>query len=373
MEDIRQDKTVELADAADRLGYRHAAMKFLRKGYRKKMKAAVYEREGVMTIQEIEKPGIRKADDIIVRVEACSVCGTDVHMLNVPPGYEATPNTVLGHELVGEIVEVGDGVKNFRAGDRIVVNPNEFCGICKYCRLNMPNQCENLIMLGIEINGGFAEYVRVSEKCAFKIPADMKKEIAAFAEPLACAVNGVQKACVRPEDSVVVIGAGPIGLLYIQMMKLAGASPIISIEPNATRREYALRCGADYAVDPTNEDAQAFVFEKTDGMGANVAFDVVGSQMTAGIDVVCKSGTVVLFGNNAKARPEVKQSEITYKEAKVMGSWLANATFPKAVELLASGKLDLEFLVTHTFPLDQTVEAIDVMRRGEGIEVLVIP
>ncbi len=337
------------------------------------MKAAVFEKEGVLKIKDVNKPEIMKADDMILEVELCSVCGTDVHIMNVPPGYTATPGTILGHELVGKVVEVGSGVTCFELGDRVVLNPNDYCGVCRYCQLNLPNQCENIIAMGIAADGGFAEFVRVSERCAHKIPSGMPAETAAFAEPLACAINATRKIKVNPCESVVVIGAGPIGMLFIQLMKAAGAAPIISLELNEQRRKFALECGADFAIDPSRVDAPGFVASKTDGLGADYAIDVVGSQMMMGINCIRKGGSVLLFGNNAKAKPEVTQSQITYKEARVLGSWLANASFPQAVKLLSSGKLKLDFLVTHTFSIDDTEKAIDALRSGEGIEVMVNP
>lgn len=336
------------------------------------MRAAVFEGEGKLTLKDVPKPVIERPDQMIGRIEVCSICGTDVHMTNVPPGYPATPGTILGHELVATVVETGTAVQGFKPGDRFVVNPNEYCGTCAYCKKNLPNECLDIQAMGIDVDGGFTEFVRVAEKMAFKIPADMPARIAAFAEPLACVVYASRKINVNPGESVVVIGAGPIGMLFIQMMKAAGAYPIISFEPNALRRDYALKCGADYAIDPVNTDGTAFVLEKT-GLGADYAIDVVGSQMMAAINSIRKGGSVLLFGNNAKAHPEVVQSQITYKEARVLGTWLANASFDHAVKLLASGTLDLEFMVTHTLPLEEVHEAIDLMRRGEGVEVLVDP
>ena len=336
------------------------------------MRAAIFEREGVLTLKEVEKPKIQKPDDIIGEIQVCSICGTDVHMTNVPAGYPATPGTILGHELVAKVVETGAGVKNFKIGDRFVVNPNEYCGTCGYCRKNLPNECEHILAMGIDVDGGFAEYVRVSEKMAFKIPDDMPDSIAAFAEPLACVINGSRKIRVNPSESVVVIGAGPIGMLFIQLMKACGAYPVISVEPNPIRRDYALKCGADYALDPIHQDTKAEVMRIT-GIGSDYAIDVVGSQMMVAIDLIRKGGSCLLFGNNAKAAPTVVQSQITYKEARVLGTWLANASFDQAVKMLASGALNLEFLVTHTLPLEEIHEAIDLLRRGEGVEVLVDP
>lgn len=336
------------------------------------MKAAVFEREGVLILKDVEKPQIRKADDMIGKIEVCSICGTDVHMTSVPAGYPATPGTILGHELVATVVEIGEGVKDFKVGDRFVVNPNEYCGTCAYCKKNLPNECERIQAMGIDVDGGFTEYVRVSEKMAFHIPQDMPREIAAFAEPLACVINASRKLRVNPSESVVVIGAGPIGMLFVQLMKAAGAYPVISVEPNPLRRDYATKCGADYTIDPVTQNTKEEVMKITD-IGADYAIDVVGSQMMVAIDVIRKGGACLLFGNNAKARPTVVQSQITYKEARVLGTWLANASFDQAVKMLVAGTLNLKFLVTHTLPLTEIHEAIDLLRRGEGVEVLVDP
>jgi 2-desacetyl-2-hydroxyethyl bacteriochlorophyllide A dehydrogenase len=337
-----------------------------------KMRAAVFEGNGILKIKEADTPKLMKPDDIIVAIELCSICGTDVHIMSVPPGYVATPGTILGHELVGKVVAVGDGVINIKVGDRVVTNPNDYCGVCVYCQKNLPNFCENLIPMGIGADGGFAEYVKISERVAHKIADNLKSEIAAFAEPLACIVNGLNKLQIGPANSVLIMGAGVIGLLYVQMMKAYGAYPIIVSEPVAMRREYAKKCGADFVVDPSHEDLQQFVLEKTK-IGVDYAIDVVGAQIWEGIKAARKGGTLLLFGLNGKARPSVEQIQITNKELAVLGTWLANNSFPKAVKILESGILNLEMLITHTLPLDKTGEGIEILRRGEGIEILIDP
>lgn len=337
---------------------------------KEKMKAAIFQGNGVVSIEEVDSPKIQKKDDMILEVEACSICGTDVHVLAVPPGYDMEPGHILGHELVGKIIEIGEGVRNFKVGDRVVVNPNDYCGVCKYCQMNLPNQCENIIPMGLGGEGGFSEYTRVSEKVAFKISDDLPAEIAAFAEPLACTVNGINKIKANPGDSVTIIGAGPIGLLFVQLMKASGAYPIIVSEPSALRREYALKSGADFAVNPIEVDLDAFVKEKT-GIGSDFAIDVVGSQLPAALKVVRKGGKVLLFGVNKNARPEVVQSDVIFKEVSILGTWLANATFPKAVQILESGVLHLREMVTHTLPLEKLEEGVELLRKGEGIEIII--
>jgi 2-desacetyl-2-hydroxyethyl bacteriochlorophyllide A dehydrogenase len=328
---------------------------------KKKMRAAVFEGNGVLNIKEVETPQIRKPDDVILEVEMCSICGTDVHIMSVPPGYIATPGTILGHELVGKVAATGD---------RVVTNPNDYCGDCAYCQRNLPNLCENIIPMGIGADGGFAEFVRVSEKVAHRIADDLPPEIAAFAEPLACVVHASGRIPLNPSDSVLVFGAGPIGLLFVQIMKIRGARPLIVSEPVALRREYAVKCGADHVVDPAHEDLTGFVTKET-RIGVDFAVDVVGSQVWEGVKAVRKGGTILLFGFNAKAKPAVEQHQITNREISILGTWLANDSFPKAVKILESGALNLRPLITHTLPLDKTREAIEILRRGEGIEILI--
>jgi len=317
------------------------------------MRAAVFEGEGRLVLKDVPVPKIERPDQMIGKIEVCSICGTDVHMTNVPAGYPATPGTLLGR-------------------DRFVVNPNEYCGSCYYCKNNLPNECEKIEAMGIDVDGGFAEYVRVAEKMAFKLPKTLPTPIAAYAEPLACVINGAAKIRVNPAESVCVVGAGPVGLLFIQLLKAAGAKPIIAVEPNMMRREYALKCGADICVDPMAEDVREVVKDLTQ-IGVDYAIDVVGNQMPVTIDVIRKGGTCLLMGNNARANPNIVQSLITYKEAKVLGTWLANASFGQAVKLLDSGLLNLDFMITHTLPLEEIHEAIDLLRRVEGVEVLVDP
>jgi len=335
-----------------------------------KMRAAVFEGNGALSIKEVDAPRILKRDDVICAVEMCSICGTDVHIMSVPPGYIAKPGTILGHELVAKVVEVGDGVRNLKVGDRVVTNPNDYCGVCAYCQRNLPNLCENIIPMGIDADGGFAEYVRVSEKVAHRIAHDLPPEIAAYAEPLACAVHASSRIPMNPSDSVLIFGAGPIGLLFVQIMKARGASPVIVSEPVALRRDYATRSGASYVIDPTKEDVTAFVIAKT-GIGADYAVDAVGSQVWEGVKAVRKGGTVLLFGFNAKAKPTVEQHQITNREVSVLGTWLANDAFPRAVKILESGALDLRPMITHILPLEKTHEGIEILRRGEGIEILI--
>lgn len=340
---------------------------------KKRMMAAVFEGNGTLAVKEVDVPEINSADEVLLEVEACSICGTDVHILEVPPaGFDVEPGLILGHEIVGKVVAVGSSVKTLKKDDRVVVEPNDHCGVCKYCLRGLTNHCENQTSVGVNKNGGFAEYVKVTEKVAHKISDDLPTNIAVFAEPLACVVNGFQKINAVPGQNAFVIGAGPIALIFVQMLKASGISPVIVSEPMALRREYAKKCGADYVINPFEEDAGEFVKSVT-GLGADVVIDVVGSQISEGIRTVRKGGKVLVFGFNTRAEPKVIQHHIVLKEIQLLGTWIARTTFPAAVQILEKGVLDLEKLITHVMPLSRIHEGISLLAKGEGLEIIVTP
>jgi len=335
-----------------------------------KMIAAVFEGKGKLKLKEIPTPKITKSDEVIIRVEAVSICGTDVHIVSVPPSFEAKPNTVLGHELTGKIVEVGSAVKNLKKGDRIVVNPNDYDGTCMYCKMNLPNQCVNLQALGITKDGGFAKYCKVTEKVCHKISESVLPELAAFAEPLSCVINGTQKVKIQPGDTAVILGGGPIGLLFLKMFKASGASKVILSEPSDFRREVALNNGADLVVNSTDEDVEKVIREET-VIGADVVVDAVGCLMDECVGIVRKGGKILVFGVNTKAIANIPQSEVTFKELQILGTWLANATFPKAVKIIESGILNLKGLITHKIKLDNIHQGIDLLKNGKAVKVII--
>ncbi len=336
------------------------------------MRAAVFEREGVLTIKEVPVPELQNEDQVLVEVDTCSICGTDVHITAVPPGYIATENTILWHEFVGWVVKKGTNVTHLAPGDHVVVNPNYYCGKCVYCRKNLPNECEHIEALGIDYDGAFAKYCRVYGTVAYKISPDVPMDVAACAEPLACAVNGLKKVHVIPGDSVAVIGGGPIGLMLAMLLKASGAGRIYLLELAEYRVEFAKKLGFMTVVNPREQDAAALIRSET-GIGADIVYDVTGSQIKAAVDLVRKGGDVVLFGVNKRAKAELAQCEITTKEITVHGTWLANATFPEAVRILEQQVIDLRPLITDVIPLDQLGEGIRKLARGQAIKVNVKP
>lgn len=335
------------------------------------MKAAVFEGPGKLVVKDVPIPEIESADQVLVEVEACSICGTDVHITSTPPGYIATPGTILGHEFCGRIVKKGADVKHLEIGDRVVANPNNYCGNCVYCRKNMPNECLHLEALGIDYNGAFAKYCLINGKVAYKIAQSVPAEVAACVEPLACAVNGLGKVNVNPGDSAVIIGAGPIGLIIAQLIKASGASKIFLLETSPFRAAFAQKLDPAFTVlNPLETDVPRRVLDETD-IGADVVFDMTGSQVVTGVELVRKGGRLVLFGVNKRARAELAQCEITTKEISVLGTWLANATFPKAVKIVEQEAIDLKALITDVIELEDIHKGIAKLAAGQAVKVIV--
>lgn len=336
------------------------------------MKAAVFEAEGKLVVKEVPIPQITKEDQVLIEVEACSICGTDVHITAVPPGYIATPNTILGHEFVGYVRAKGEQVDQLQVGDRVVVNPNNYCGKCVYCRKNLPNQCEHIEALGIDYDGAFAKYCVVSDKVAYPINKEVDANVAACAEPLACVLNGINKVNIHPGDSAVVIGAGPIGLMIAMLLKKSGIEQLFILETAKPRAAFAEQLELGKVINPMDEDAGTIIGEAT-GIGADFVFDVTGSQIAPSVNLVRKGGTVVLFGVNKIARKEIAQCEITTKEIEVKGTWLANATFPQAVSIIENQVIDLSRLITGVYPLEEIHTGLELLRKGEGVKVIIRP
>ena len=336
------------------------------------MLAAVFEGEGKLNLKEVPIPEIKKLDDVLLQVEAASICGTDIHILEVPPGHPANKGVILGHEYTGKILEIGDGVKDFKKGDRVVIDPNITCGSCIYCKIGLSNMCERMTTLGIFINGGFTEYNVAPAKALHKISPDVPPELAVFAEPLSCVINATQKLKVQPGESVVVLGAGPIGLLFTQMFKASGAGKIIVSEVSEYRSKYAKQSGATTVVNPLKENLEKVVKKET-VIGADIVVDAVGTLFKEAMKIVRRGGHILLFGQNYKAKAEITQNDITRNELTIFGNYIANFTFPLTVKIIESKILNLEKLITHRFPLKDIHKGIEAMRKQRAIKVVLIP
>ena len=334
------------------------------------MRAAVYEGEGRLVVKDVPEPVVDADDDVIIDVEACGVCGTDLQILNVPPGHPADAGVVMGHEFIGRISAVGANANGLDVGQRVTVDPDPKCGICGPCRAGRPASCENVRALGIFRDGALARSVKAPAGAVFRLSDDAPMRVAALIEPLACVVNGVNKANPRPGEAAIIFGAGAIGCLFLAMFKAAGASPVIVVEPQAARAAVATAVGADEVVHP---DALAGRRTELLPAGAEIVVDAVGSQFGTAVEHAALGGRIVLFGQNQTARPPIHQYTITERSLSVLGSYVTAFTFPTAIRLVEGGSLRLEPIVTHVLPLDRLSEGLDLLRSGGATKVVITP
>jgi threonine dehydrogenase-like Zn-dependent dehydrogenase len=325
------------------------------------VKAAVLADVGTLAVQERAEPMLGADDEVLLEVEACGICGTDLHILSTPPGHPANVGVVLGHEFVGIAVEVGRAVRGVAVRDRVAVAPNLWCGECDWCRRGLRNQCENGTTYGIFIDGGLAPRVVVKARACHPVSKELPAHVAALTEPLSTVVHGARQAAVFPGESAVVIGAGPIGAMFCAVLNVAGAT-VTAIEPTPERARLAHELGAASVRSP----------DEIDDLRADVVVDAVGSQLETALNVAARGGRVLLFGMNQHARTEVAQSRITRDELTIVGSYVGQDVFPDAIRLLEQGRIPFERLVTHRVAVDELPSAIEELRAGRALKVEVL-
>ena len=280
------------------------------------MKAGVFYSKNDLRIEEIPKPS-PKAGEVLIKVKACGICGTDVHIFNGDKGCFPTPaGTVLGHEFSGIVEAVGEGVTEIKVGDRVCVDPNKLCGDCYYCKSGIGHFCENMIGIGTGVNGGFAEYCAVPQSQVYKIADSTSYEAAAMTEPTACCVHGIDMCNISCGDTVAVIGGGMIGMIMLQLAKLSGAGKLIMIEPVAEKRKIAEKLGADLCIDPIENDVKRVLGEN--GIKRiSAVIECVGKTSTIeqAIDIAGEKSIVMMFGLTASDDTiSIKPFEIFKKE-----------------------------------------------------------
>jgi len=339
------------------------------------MKSAVLTDERTVSVMDRERP-TPGDEDVIVEVGACGVCMTDYHLYHgtFPAEFPVVP----GHESAGEVVATGDAVTSFEPGDRVAIFPGIPCGECDFCNDGRQNLCENTVSMGGAgdeiLDGAFAEYIRAPAQCLQDI-GDLSYSVAAFAEPLACCINGVDRAGVESGDTVVIVGAGPIGLLLLQAFRTSGAGRIIVSEPIERRREIATDLGADHVVDPTERALEEQVDELVDRV--DIAVEAVGLPATIedAHSITAPGGTTVVFGVPPQNETiELDPFDIYYHELEVVGVFaLTHNTFSRAVTLLQGGRIETEALITDEFDLDGLQTAFDQMENNEGLKKMIYP
>jgi threonine dehydrogenase-like Zn-dependent dehydrogenase len=333
------------------------------------MRAAVFEGEGRLVVKDVPDPTPGR-DEVMIEVEACGVCGSDVQIINVPPGHPSTPPVIIGHEFVGRIVGAGSAVRDVEMGTRVVCDPDPKCGACASCRAGRPANCTNIVALGVHRDGALAKYVCAPANSVYRIAEDIPSELAALVEPLACVANGTNRAAIRPGESVVVFGAGAIGCLFTAVFRASGAGQVVVVEPSVLRAPVARAVGADVVLTPDEWAAQRHDLLPA---GADVVVDAVGSVLPQAIEAAGMGARVVMFGMNGNARPAVHQVEIVEKGLAIYGSYISNFTFPAAIRLVEGGQLTLAPMISAVLGIDETEAGIALIRSGEAVKVIIKP
>ena len=315
-------------------------------------------------------------NEVLVRVMSCGICGTDVHIYHGEPGSaEVVPPVVLGHEFAGVVEAAGEDVTLFRKGDHVAVDPNIYCGLCRPCRMGRKQNCEHLFALGVNVNGGFAEYALCPETQCYKVNSDIPFDVAAMAEPLACVIHGIDRANILPGQNVLVVGGGTIGQLMVQTARLSGAGTVILSEPIEQRRRIGLASGADFALNPQG-DLPGLIAGCTSGDGVDVIIECVGTQAAVKQAINCAGpGTTVLLFS--VPRPDAAVSlplfDVYKKELKIIGSIINPDTHQRAVNLINGGRLRIGELITHSYGLAELEQGIHLQMSSESVKVVVHP
>ncbi|MBW9121757.1 zinc-dependent dehydrogenase [Microbacterium trichothecenolyticum] len=345
------------------------------------MKAAVFRAPGVIEIDDIPIPAVGRGD-VLVRVRAASVCGTDLRIMKhghfrIPDGR----HRVLGHEVAGEIVEVGPEVAGFAVGDRVSVVPNVGCGRCRMCRRGLNQLCPDYDAFGITMDGGFEEFMLVPSVAIERgnlmvIPDALSFEEAAILEPMSCCLHGQRKVDLRPEDVVVIVGAGPIGCFHALLAKQQGVGTVIVANTRQPRLEIARRMGADVTINVGEQDLRAEVERLTDGEGADVVITCVSKPdvIAGATDLIGRLGRVNVFsGLGDQARPAIDVNSLHYREQVITGTTGSSVQdYADVREIAASPDVDLSPVITDRFPLEDVAAAMAQSVSGTGMKSILV-
>jgi len=317
------------------------------------MRALVLSEYKRLDVRDVPTPEVGERD-VLVRVHACGICGSDVHGYDGSSGRRIPP-AVMGHEAAGVVERIGAGVERVSPGDRVTFDSTVSCGHCDYCRAGRSNLCDQRKVLGVSCGdyrqaGAFAEFVAVPEHIVYRLPGEVSFEHAAMVEPVSVAVHAVARAPM-PARSAVVVGAGTIGLLVIQALRAAGAGRVIAVDVDEGKLALARKLGADVVLNPTAVDVPMEVRGLTEG-GADVALECVGATEPIKTAVACvrKGGSVVLVGNVSPGIQLPLQAVVT-GELTLLGTCASNGEYPRAIELLRTGAIDVRPLITLVAPL----------------------
>jgi L-iditol 2-dehydrogenase len=319
------------------------------------MKALVLSAYKHLDIEDVPVPQ-PAADELLIRIRACGICGSDVHGYDGSTGRRIPP-IVMGHEAAGVVESVGRDVTRFRPGDRVTFDSTVYCGRCFYCDRGQVNLCDHREVIGVSTPmfrrmGAFAEYVTVPARIAYMLPDSMPFAHAALIEAASVAVHGASLTPIEPGDTAVVVGSGMIGLLTLQAVRQAGAERVVVVDVDDTRLELARKLGATETLNSKKADTVAEIQKLTGGRGADVAVECVGitDAIALAVESVRKGGAVTLVGNVAP-RIELALQSVVSRQIRLQGSCASNGEYPESIAMMAGGKIQVEPLVSARAPL----------------------
>lgn len=339
------------------------------------MKAAVWTGINNVQIQEVPTPKPGKGE-VLLKVRSAGICATDIEVFSGSFQYGRPPH-ILGHEIAGDVVELGDDVCKWKLGDRVVVETMVNCGNCFYCVRGMKHLCRYGGEIGFTpYQGGYAEYVSVPERCLFRIPEGVSYDEAGILESFICPAGSIFRLGMQFGETVLIQGAGPAGLAYVQTVKTCGAGKIIVAARNQTRLEQAKKFGADIIIDIEKEDIEQRVMEETEGLGVDLSIEAAGfpTSIAYCTKLARKDGRVILYGiPGDKERIQFPITDIIMKQLSIYGASGNPHVWEPVLKLVADGTFNLKDMVTHTFSLDDFNKAIDlVVKRKDGVIKAVI-
>jgi L-iditol 2-dehydrogenase len=333
------------------------------------LKALVYIEPLRLEYTDVEDPVISD-DDVLIRVKACGICGSDVHGYTGKTGRRIPP-LIMGHEAAGVVEKVGENVAGFQPSDRVCFDSTVYCNKCEPCKKGLYNRCEKRQVLGVSTadfkrHGAFAEYVTVPYWIVSKIPDSLSFIHAALLEPVSIALHAVNRASISAGDTVVVIGAGTIGLFILQAAQLKCATKVIVSDINVYRLNIAKKLGADIIVNPKISNLKEIIYNETRSNGADVTFEAVGYAATFAdaISVTKTGGCLVAIGNLQK-KVEINLHELVARELTYTGSYASSGEFRDCIDLVASGKIDVEPLISDVLPLKDGPRAFERLLKAE--------
>ncbi len=324
-----------------------------------KMRALVFHEPGNIRMEEIPIPHVKEPDDVLLKIKAVGICGSDVKIIEGKHHYK--PHTVLGHEFCGEIVEVGSHVKHMKVGDRVAVDNNIRCGFCDFCRMGLTSQCVDIktSALGVMRDGGYAEYTLVPEKQCFVLPDDIDDVLATQVETLATVVNGMNTLLMLPYDYVLILGFGPIGYLFAQFAKNIAAKVAVS-EIDPFRINVARECGLT-VWNPKEVDIVEKITEFTYGRKADIVVEATGNALEQALKCVTPGGKVLPFGMDSSIQATVVPNEITRWATKILGLYLGQNTMVPSIRIYKENRLNMKPFFTKVITLEEGLGAFDLL------------